>query len=445
MEKVVLFSLVCGIVAGEKIELSSDGPVVLDAPITFTGRLYGAEEDYEYRWRWFDNASPDHSLQKELYGNVSVQNFTVTYPSSEYDEWTYTMKIIIHKKIFYYWSYVDSASIKFEVSRDLLGKLVVRQNGTQSESMSGHSVVDSVYNTEIAIEFHDPSNFLKKALKIRYWWIIDDINFGQTTEDKFNYTFSAPGDHTVIATVMADFNSSSHHLNPNEHKISHHQLREVGAKMGLFSKSVTSKAPISNVTIQGEKTLKKGQLIDLNLSCDGTGPWGFCWFLVEQGYNITGNETCNSRIHTSNECDFSIMRYYKTADTYNLLVIVSNDVSSHLQVVAVTIYQVAKQMPLFIVIIPVTAAIAAIIILFSGIGVYASFRNNLAVEVADFDFNAAEEEELQYKTFWERLRESFVAAFTSGDDSESEGSSVSGRRSVQIPGGAVGLGYGSIT
>ena len=27
--------------------------------------------------------------------------------------------------------------------------------------------------------------------------------------------------------------------------------------------------------------------------------------------------------------------------------------------------------------------------------------------MADFDFNTAEEEELQYKTFWERLRESF--------------------------------------
>ena len=39
-----------------------------------------------------------------------------------------------------------------------------------------------------------------------------------------------------------------------------------------------------------------------------------------------------------------------------------------------------------------------------------------------------------------------VAAFTSGDDSESEGSSVSGRRSVQMPGGgAGGIGYGSIT
>jgi hypothetical protein len=29
------------------------------------------------------------------------------------------------------------------------------------------------------------------------------------------------------------------------------------------------------------------------------------------------------------------------------------------------------------------------------------------VQVADFDFNNSEEDELQYKTFWERLRESF--------------------------------------
>ena len=29
------------------------------------------------------------------------------------------------------------------------------------------------------------------------------------------------------------------------------------------------------------------------------------------------------------------------------------------------------------------------------------------VKVADFDFGQADEEELQYKSFWERLRESF--------------------------------------
>ena len=33
--------------------------------------------------------------------------------------------------------------------------------------------------------------------------------------------------------------------------------------------------------------------------------------------------------------------------------------------------------------------------------------DRLAVEVADFDFGQTDEEELQYKSFWERLRESF--------------------------------------
>ena len=82
--------------------------------------------------------------------------------------------------------------------------------------------------------------------------------------------------------------------------------------------------------------------------------------------------------------------------------------------------------------------------------------------VYDDDIEEDAEEELQYKSFWERLRESFGnkcdsrkkvsnkflisgAQFTQGgSDSQSEGSSVSGRRSVQMPGPA-GIGYGSIT
>ena len=37
--------------------------------------------------------------------------------------------------------------------------------------------------------------------------------------------------------------------------------RQIGVKMGLFQKDVISKAPISNVSITGEKTLKRGQLV----------------------------------------------------------------------------------------------------------------------------------------------------------------------------------------
>ena len=142
--------------------------------------------------------------------------------------------------------------------------------------------------------------------------------------------------------------------------------------------------------------------------------------------------------------------------------VITNEVSSHIEVVPVTVYDVASQSPISIVIIPVISSILVVVIIITGVALSAHYRNRLAVEVADFDFGQADEEELQYKSFWERLRESFGnkcdsrkkvsnkflisgAQFTQGgSDSQSEGSSVSGRRSVQMPGPA-GIGYGSIT
>ena len=80
----------------------------------------------------------------------------------------------------------------------------------------------------------------------------------------------------------------------------------------------------------------------------------------------------------------------------------------------------------------------------TGIALNAHYSRRLAAEVADFEFGQADEEELQYESFWERLRESFLTPFTNGSEVQSEGSSVSGRRYVQMP-GPVGMGYGSIT
>ena len=78
-----------------------------------------------------------------------------------------------------------------------------------------------------------------------------------------------------------------------------------------------------------------------------------------------------------------------------------------LQVIPVTIYDVARQVPVSIVIVPVVSSIMVVIIIVTGVALHAHYRNRLAVEVADFDFGQADEEELQYKSFWERLRESF--------------------------------------
>ena len=53
--------------ADDRVQLSSDGPAVLDAPITFTGTLIDPNSpDTLYRWRWFDTASPGHYKVKGL-------------------------------------------------------------------------------------------------------------------------------------------------------------------------------------------------------------------------------------------------------------------------------------------------------------------------------------------------------------------------------------------
>ena len=87
--------------------------------------------------------------------------------------------------------------------------------------------------------------------------------------------------------------------------------------------------------------------------------------------------------------------------------VITNEVSSHIEVVPVTVYDVASQSPISIVIIPVISSILVVVIIITGVALSAHYRNRLAVEVADFDFGQADEEELQYKSFWERLRESF--------------------------------------
>lgn len=447
------------LLADKLVKLSSDGPAVLDAPITFTGRLLETEpSDRTFRWRWFDTASPGHYKETETNGSVLNLNYTIVYPSSEYDSNSYEMSLTIYEYEFFYWNEIGKDKIRFSITRDLNGDLVVLQNKGRQETQSGESIISSVKETEIEVVFHDPMHFLDSAV-IRYFWFINAVNYGQTQKGHFEYNFTNPGEYDVEVTAIADFNTNSsltavsdavrllydaesRVLNFRTGKKERPSREE---KFAIFRKKIVSKQPIGNLTVVGDQMLKHGKLVDLDINCTGSAPWLYCWTIKEKGYNITGNETCESPQIMKRVCEFPILWYFRKSDTYNILLIVNNDVSSHIEVVPVTIYDTARQAQLSIVIIPVASSIVVVIMIISGIALHAHYRNRLAVEVADFDFGQADEEELQYKSFWERLRESFGNHFTSGgSDLVSEGSSVSGRRSVQLPGPA-GIGYGSIT
>lgn len=434
-----------------QVLLSSDGPTVLDAPITFFGELRGVDSDNSrYRWRWYDSTSPGHFQETESNGTVTSLNYTIVYSSAEYDFGTFEMTLTIYEYEFIYWKIVGETKIQFILTRELNGQLDVSQSGVVTKK-----TVSSVKSTTIDVRFHDPENFLKEA-RIHYFWFINTVNYGQTPRGTFEYNFTDPGEYDVEVSVIAYFDNSS--LSRESVSLRYDTKEEVLAfreetpnnsvKMAIFAKRIVSKQPIGNMSVAGETLLKHGEIVDLNIDCTGSAPWLYCITKKEKGYNITGNETCDSTNPPSllkSECEFPIIWYFRNSDTYNFLVVITNEVSSHIEVIPVTVYDVASQSPISIVIIPVISSILVVVIIIAGVALSAHYRNRLAVEVADFDFGQADEEDLQYKSFWERLRESFGAQFTSNaSDSQSEGSSVSGRRSVQIPGPA-GIGYGSIT
>ena len=90
------------------------------------------------------------------------------------------------------------------------------------------------------------------------------------------------------------------------------------------------------MTVVGDVMLKHGKLVDLDLNCtgelsssvevyfftekyapsmmqktqlicQGTGPWLYCWHIMEKGYNITGNETCDDPQIMKRTCEFPIL------------------------------------------------------------------------------------------------------------------------------------------
>ena len=62
----------------------------------------------------------------------------------------------------------------FRITQELNGALQVLQNGQETQS-----IVSSVLSTNINVQFHDPSNFLRDAT-IHYFWFINTVNYGQT-------------------------------------------------------------------------------------------------------------------------------------------------------------------------------------------------------------------------------------------------------------------------
>ncbi|XP_023012413.2 uncharacterized protein [Leptinotarsa decemlineata] len=201
---------------------------------------------------------------------------------------------------------------------------------------------------------------------------------------------------------------------------------------GHFFKKIEVKAPLSNVNVNGNNWIQPGDLLSLKVSCTGSKNIDYCVNYLRGEYNVTGNETCGiyERLDT---CSFRIKRYLWHPKT-TILIIIKNEVSKIVTPVTVNIYKVNKQPQLSVIVVPVVFTLVAVVLIVFGVAYYIQNRSRFIIEVADFNFGQ-QYSDMEYKTFRERLRDSFAYAFSRGPN---HGSS-------EVPVWPPGQKYGSMT
>ena len=285
---------------------------------------------------------------------------------------------------------IETVENKFQLSRNLIGALLLHQPETPQAAIMNHTV-STAADVNVSFLLHDPSGFFDHFDK-KYSWTVNgkDIN---DTQDSLSVTLSPPGEYNVSCNVIV---------------ISEKLVMD--RNVDLTSR-IIAKDPIKELKFAGKYFIPRNPGLDLNVSCvSGTGPFSFC----KEVKNISEIETDNCTevlISGKKDCFFHVPWYFREAGKYNLWVRVSNDVSTLFQKVEISVMDFKIQPSITFVVIPVVSSIMAIFIIVFGIALHVQQRRRgFTIEVADFDFSARNDSDLLVKTFFERLRESLVSS-----------------------------------
>lgn len=179
---------------------------------------------------------------------------------------------------------------------------------------------------------------------------------------------------------------------------------------GYYSRKIVTKEPVRNISVTGTDWVRHGDLLSLSITCQGSYNFNYCVHYHPGDYNVTANETCMV-FDTSERCRFPIRRYFSQPGTHTVVIVVFNDVGKAVSPVKVTVYKDTKNAQLSVIVVPVSFSLVAIVLIIFGVAYYFQNRSRFIVEVADFNFGA-QYNDMEYKTFKERLKDSFSNACT---------------------------------
>ncbi|XP_070160443.1 uncharacterized protein [Polyergus mexicanus] len=459
------------VTATDYVKLSHDGPTILGATITFRADLYTGDNKRPhgtYKYKWMDNTLMKHEYEVETTNTTTFWN--ISYPRESNTPGNYMVGVEVRSLSWpFFWPLDTSALIKFEITEYLNGNITIKQNnktvvGDYISSLNETKIM-------IDIHKGDYDFIKQNATMISTYWFIDCQYYGQTNDFAFAFNFTNPGmtheigalvivsynppttttvlppttastnvttvlpnttanpngtHFTVVTTTMLPTNVASANSTMSPMVISPITISTIDTvniswpsicsntslippdpnkTYGYFHKKIYVRVPVSNISVKGTNWIQPWDMLSLNVTCKGSGPFSKCLQFYHGKYNITGNETCNNMEHL-NSCNFSIFHYFLQPSVYTIVIILNNEISTQIYPLTINIYKVTTKPQLSVIVVPVSCSLVAVVLIVFGVAYYIQSRSRFTVEVADFDFGQSNPE-MEYKTFTERLRDSF--------------------------------------
>ncbi|CAD1472629.1 unnamed protein product, partial [Heterotrigona itama] len=436
--------------ADYNIVLTHDGPVVLGGTITFKADIFSNNErpsgTFKYKWR--DNALNPHEYEVSFLVlrstfatnkyvfleklNLTMQrqtgetSNTTTYWSLNVSHENYTIgkyevEVILYEYEFFWWGRT-SVRTDFYVTRNdssFLYNFTIPDTSHVLEALVVASydlptTTIAPTTTALPITTTVPSNATVPNI----------TTSNVTTERTVTATVSRDNSSVQPTSTMTPVAPPNDATNISISDVNNISLPYICSNSsiippdpnktyGHFVKKIDVRAPITNITVEGTNWIQPWDMLSLNVSCKGSGPFNKCLYFHRGKYNVTGNETCDSGDNLYS-CNFSIIHYFLEPSVYTILIILNNDVSEQIYPLTINIYKVTTKPQLSVIVVPVSCSLAAVVLVIFGIAYYIQNKARFTVEVADFDFGQ-NNPEMEYKTFTERLRDSVNDAVRPGN------------------------------
>lgn len=233
-----------------EVNVTNDGPAILDSTITFRAQLIG-EEDSKLYYVFHHNVPP--VAEPITIVNKTEAVLPMTFLAYRHLPGKYVMVVTVFKEYFFTKRKVAEGSCKFLLTRDIVGKIVVSQDGHMLPD--DQTIVSTNKTTNFTFQLHDPSGYFTNSSDSLSW----KLDYGPSHyAPYYTVNFTDTNLHSVNLNIVA-LVTRPYSTSPQ-------------VKLGSFTRNIAPKDPITGVNVQGNIWLRRGDVVSLQVSYNGSTP-----------------------------------------------------------------------------------------------------------------------------------------------------------------------------